>query len=53
MHWNEIILVIAGVLLIGTVLFALFRNKRDEEEFEQELNENDLYHELHQEKDTN
>ena len=39
MHKNEIFLVIAGIILIGLVLFTLYRNRKDEEEFEQELNE--------------
>ena len=41
MRFNEIILVVAGVLLIGIVLFMLFKNRK-EEDFEQDLNEIDL-----------
>jgi LPXTG-motif cell wall-anchored protein len=47
MHKNEILLVIAGVILIGLVLFTLYRNRKDEEEFEQELNEPDMQPERH------
>jgi LPXTG-motif cell wall-anchored protein len=39
MRINEILLGIAGVLLMAVVLFMLFRNRKEEEEFEQELNE--------------
>ena len=39
---NYTILLIAGIVLIGLVVFLVVRNQKDEKEFEHQLNED--YH---------